>query len=356
MKYAKSMKYGGELINAMECDYDSWFTLGVVCPECDESLYLRAGGHRISSKGKPYKVGAHWCHRQGTPEQVASCEKRVNNYTEKEKAKISAQAKGQRLKLLQRWFWKVVCKYHDSSFVYGDSISISSFSGINCTLNEAKNLPSFKDWFLYFLEIERDSLDCIADRYNVFKNVVNDHMSSKLISYPTELLVNHKGIEIDGGLNYPIKQFPVFPSRQKEGCLISQSQIKQHKNICTEVMEFLYTRQSQEICLSLTLLGAWEVIDYMRHYKWWNLPGFSIEYNDKDKFCLDMPLPYSEFASNCHKTKGFGKSKIPLRKKSELINQWSNMYQFSRLHVFFILASIPWANEFALLESQRKAA
>lgn len=110
MKFAKSMRYGGELINAMECDYDSYLNLGVVCPECHESLYLRAGGERVSPKGKPYKIGAHWCHRKGTPEQIAGCELRVNGYTEQDRARIAAQARGQRLKLLQRWFWTAIEK------------------------------------------------------------------------------------------------------------------------------------------------------------------------------------------------------------------------------------------------------
>lgn len=108
MKFAKSMRYGGELINAMECDYDSYLHLGVVCPECHESLFLRAGGDRVSPKGKAYKVGAHWCHRKGTPEQIAACELRVNGYTEQDRARIAAQARGQRLKLLQRWFWAAI--------------------------------------------------------------------------------------------------------------------------------------------------------------------------------------------------------------------------------------------------------
>jgi hypothetical protein len=39
-------------------------------------------------------------------EQVAGCELRVSGYPEQDRAKIAAQARGQRLKLLQRWFWK----------------------------------------------------------------------------------------------------------------------------------------------------------------------------------------------------------------------------------------------------------
>ena len=119
MKYASAMKYGGELVNAIECDYDSFKQLVPLCPECKEPVYLRAGGERRSSKGKPYKIGAHWCHFKGvSDEQVASCESRVNGYSEKDKQRIANKARGQRLKLLQRWFWKVWKDNSKSYYMY----------------------------------------------------------------------------------------------------------------------------------------------------------------------------------------------------------------------------------------------
>jgi len=108
MKYASAMKYGGELVAAVDCDYDSFKELIPLCPNCKEPVFLRTGGPRESVKGKAYQIGPHWCHFKGvSAEQVAGCELRVNGYTEQDRAKIAAQARGQRLKLLQRWFWNV---------------------------------------------------------------------------------------------------------------------------------------------------------------------------------------------------------------------------------------------------------
>jgi hypothetical protein len=108
MKYASAMKYGGELVDAVDCDYDSFKEMVPLCPNCKEPVYLRSGGQRESVKGKAYQIGPHWCHFKGiSAEQVSGCELRVNDYTEKDRAKIAAQARGQRLKLLQRWFWDV---------------------------------------------------------------------------------------------------------------------------------------------------------------------------------------------------------------------------------------------------------
>lgn len=109
MKYASAMKYGGELVDAVDCDYESFKELVPLCSNCKEPVFLRIGGQRESVKGKAYQIGPHWCHYKGvSKEQVAGCELRVNGYTEKDRAKIASQARGQRLKLLQRWFGRIL--------------------------------------------------------------------------------------------------------------------------------------------------------------------------------------------------------------------------------------------------------
>lgn len=108
MKVAKAMRYGGELIAAADCDYDDFKKLIPLCPECSEPVYLRAGSDRKSSKGKPYKIPKHWSHFNSvSEEQKAACEARVSSYTEKEEKAIASKARGQRLKLLQRYFFDI---------------------------------------------------------------------------------------------------------------------------------------------------------------------------------------------------------------------------------------------------------
>ena len=124
MKHASAMKYGGELVAAADCTYDSYLLLGTLCPECKEPVYLKSGGDRVSGKGTPYKIGPHFSHRKGTSEeQVASCETRVSNYTDKDRQRIAAKARGQRLKLIQRWFWTLVKKWGqtDSAIYNGEA-------------------------------------------------------------------------------------------------------------------------------------------------------------------------------------------------------------------------------------------
>jgi hypothetical protein len=155
MKYASAMKYGGELVAAVDCDYDSFKELVPLCPHCKEPVYLRSGGQRESVKGKAYQIGPHWCHFKGiSAEQVSGCELRVNDYTEKDRAKIAAQARGQRLKLLQRWFWRALSDSvmpsigDNGEFAIGDNgeFVLEPFSSIYRLQRDAMYSSEMEEW------------------------------------------------------------------------------------------------------------------------------------------------------------------------------------------------------------------
>jgi len=108
MKLAKAMRYGGEPIDAADCDYSDFKSLIPLCPNCSEPVFLRKDSDRISKLGKEFKIPQHWSHFGSTSEeQKAACEARVSSYTEADRQRIQSQARGQRLKLIQRWFWRV---------------------------------------------------------------------------------------------------------------------------------------------------------------------------------------------------------------------------------------------------------
>jgi hypothetical protein len=77
MKFAASMRYGGELVEASECNYDDYKHLGLLCPECKSSVFLVAGSMR-SRKEKTFDVSAHFSHfKNVAPTLVQKCELRV---------------------------------------------------------------------------------------------------------------------------------------------------------------------------------------------------------------------------------------------------------------------------------------
>jgi hypothetical protein len=140
MKHAAAMKYGGELVAAEDCTYDSFKELVPLCPNCKEPVFLRIGGDRLSVKGNEYKIGPHWCHFKGvSAEQVASCENRVSGYTDKDRQRIATKARGQRLKLLQRWFWNVFREGFTKAFQIPENQMEKSFPVIERELLTGSN-------------------------------------------------------------------------------------------------------------------------------------------------------------------------------------------------------------------------
>ena len=150
MKYAAAMKYGGELVDAADCDYSDFTALVPLCLECKEVVHLRKGGERLSAKGNSYKFGACWAHTKGRDaEHVAGCEMRVNGYSAEDKTKIAAKAKGQRLKLIQRWFWEVLTKQSAGAFLLNPEN--------NYAMASEKTVKSFARWLC------KDCIDTISN-------------------------------------------------------------------------------------------------------------------------------------------------------------------------------------------------
>ena len=109
VKYAASIKYGGQLIDVADADHNSYKHLGLLCPECKNPVFLREGHTRTAPKSKELiKVEAAFAQFKATdPAQVLACENRVAGYDRKELEKRAVAARNQRLKLLHRWFWDI---------------------------------------------------------------------------------------------------------------------------------------------------------------------------------------------------------------------------------------------------------
>lgn len=121
MKTAKSLVYGGELIDAIDCNYDDFKRLAPLCPNCSSPVHLKAGGDRLSTKGKAYTIAQHWSHFAGkSAEEVAACELRVNGYSDAEREKIQRVARGQREKWIRRWLWRAFEEWSDSQRIIKD--------------------------------------------------------------------------------------------------------------------------------------------------------------------------------------------------------------------------------------------
>ena len=110
MKYAAAMRFGGQLVEAIACDYNDYKYLGLLCPACKDPIFLRAESVRFAGE-KEIKISPHFSHFPAKDATLAKiCEQRVAQYTEAEIQKRVSQARGQRLKFFQRWFWDCLMK------------------------------------------------------------------------------------------------------------------------------------------------------------------------------------------------------------------------------------------------------
>jgi hypothetical protein len=119
MQLALSIRYGGQFVDAGECDYNSFRDLGLLCPICRKTVYLVAATRRESHyrQGKDNKVSvvkeasvpAHFCHHPDTnKESVEACENRASKITVTQRLAAESKARGQRQRAFMAHFWKII--------------------------------------------------------------------------------------------------------------------------------------------------------------------------------------------------------------------------------------------------------
>lgn len=215
MKLAESIRYGGQLIDASDCDYESYKKLGLLCPECKNPIFLRAKHERVV-KNKIALVEPSFCHFKAVDAaQVLRCENRVKNYNAKDIQKRAVSARNQRLKLLQRWFW---------------TIFINSNSGLLATA-QTLNEPEGR----FF--IEEDPLGIIAATLEAIYGIPD----YELVEWFKQGIQKHL-------LEYLERQELLKSQNTKDRLEYLLATDKEfHALICAEVLLFLRSKSSREL-------------------------------------------------------------------------------------------------------------
>jgi hypothetical protein len=110
MEECKSMYHGGELVSALDCDFESYRELGLLCPFCNEPVYLCGETVRQSSRThKLSYIRPHFKHFPGGDPLDFDCEKRAISAEGKRYLDaIRAERRGQRLELFNRYLWDMI--------------------------------------------------------------------------------------------------------------------------------------------------------------------------------------------------------------------------------------------------------
>jgi hypothetical protein len=119
MKTAASIRYGGMLIDALECDYTSFKHLGLLCPICKRTVFLVKESTRLASQRKTKDgskidvkaadIPAYFAHHPEVDKNtVNDCELRSKQITVTERVYLEAKAHNQRQKILQAHLWRMI--------------------------------------------------------------------------------------------------------------------------------------------------------------------------------------------------------------------------------------------------------
>lgn len=121
MKYAAAMFYNAQLIDAVDADYDDYKDLGLLCPHCKQPVFLQSGSQRLVGNTL-VEIPPHFKHfKAKDPALVKECVARVAKYDASVIQYWAAQARNQRLRLLQRRFWSLFTGYYESIYTHEGS-------------------------------------------------------------------------------------------------------------------------------------------------------------------------------------------------------------------------------------------
>jgi hypothetical protein len=237
MKYAASIKLGGELVAAVDSDYGDYKRLQLLCPNCKEPVFLQSLSKRVLGE-KEVSVCPHFKHFS-IPDASLSvqCEQRVSAITEDDITKARAIARGQRLKKLQAGFWRIF-------------INKSHFSGHckGCIEATEKDLDSFCKQRKIAIRTHHFTLEYTAQDF--YKEYIQETDLKSFLENRQEVLTTLKS-----SINNYFEN-PVSKDWTKHKEVFEQSvNTKIQSLILGEIVDFLSAKSSKHLLFQCTSLG-----------------------------------------------------------------------------------------------------
>ena len=226
MQYAKAMRYGGQLVKPEECDYESHKKLGLLCPNCSNPVFLVKSKKSVSKLGKEFTVPAYFSHYNMTKSQIERCELRVKKYSEADIKRAQSQARNQRVRFFQKWFWSIVksAKVGSGNRILGPELDFA--------VATLQTMPNIK----YFFE----------GLYSTFKELVLTGLDYHLDCFVEGFYRAVDAIRADEEKR---EDLPFDLS----GEIVTQFNINLHRQISKEAIEFLFIKMNRELANELLL-------------------------------------------------------------------------------------------------------
>lgn len=210
------MYWGGDIIYAADCDYDSCRDRGTICPYCSSAVHIRAKSER-SIKGKKVLVDAYFAHYKAGSD-TDWCEARAKSAQSKDDIeRLKMVAKGQRLELFNNKLWEIHAGDRNIRPRKVKEIR-EAFGGQTV----ARMLPGLRQCFRQ----NRDFL--VEEGRNIVEHIITGgaDMDKEFIAYMAPAICS------EGDARAEIK-------KQRE--YYTKSDQKLHIEISIEVIDFLFT-------------------------------------------------------------------------------------------------------------------
>lgn len=309
MRYAAAMKYGGQLVDAADCDYEDYKKLILLCPcpNCKEPVFLREESTQIRN-AQTVIISAHFAHFSSKAPALAKlCDERVKQYDERELEKRATVARNQRLKLLQKAFWLMFSNHYeqDCGFPVSELLEHDTkFSqGIARWLADAQAKAFCCENKIYTKDSAIQLLDDVSSGKTIFFQNSNN---------PEE------------GCCPSLKIQEIFRER-----VIYKIDQRMQRLICYEVLDFLWSKRSFVLLKELFTLATWIMFDALSD-------GTEIGLLEKDGTQAVQKIPRG--------TSDFG---FEVDKRIFCIQQNAELfYRFTTQHVLLWLVLVPWAEQF----------
>lgn len=149
MNHANSIVLGGQIVEAIDCGYQDYLDLLLLCPACKEPVYLCQEYCR-SFKQEVINVKSHFRHFKKTDTHT-KCDERVNNISQAEIAKQESISRNQRLKFFKLRMWEILTR---SPYIGMEQLEIErALQNKNYLLPEQYQAQAEKIWSQFYRSI-----------------------------------------------------------------------------------------------------------------------------------------------------------------------------------------------------------
>lgn len=250
MKYAESIKYGGEWVSALKCNHTSAQNLGLICPECKEAIFWVEGHKRSFRDGKRVEIDSRFNHFK---KAKADCELRVNSVSKEQLEQRNSIARGQRLEKIKRWFWTIFSNYFTTDIESKWTISQFIYAIKKATGAKAITHDNYGDNFL------RVGLEFWEMQLGDFRDYIIDGASAGDTGFKTAVMLYENAINTNPRT---IVQSPYE---------LSEAQLDLHLDIVKEVVEFMLTSQQTDLRNKTCTAIAWTSMQLFKKSKYKDL-------------------------------------------------------------------------------------